>query len=139
MARQIKNITSQTFGRYGFIIEHDGAGEENFQVVLSEQGAVGWRIAVNRIENKTVGKLARHPSSMESFEPVAGVTLLCVAEPDSPQDCEVFLLDRPVCLRKNTWHATMCLSAYSIVKICENAEVGSEDHELERDLQVQVV
>lgn len=124
------NITSESFSQYGYIIEYDEKKQGSFQIVLREEGMVGWRIAVSRITARNVSKLGRHPNSMESFEPVEGVTLLCAAPAESPEDFEVFLLDKPVCLHKNIWHAVFCLSEYSIVKITENLEVESEAYNL---------
>jgi ureidoglycolate hydrolase len=136
MAHPIRHITAESFAKYGHVIEHDGRPGEGFQVVLSEWEGVGWRIAVNRITDTAAAKLARHPNSMESFEPVEGVTLLIVAATDAPQDIEVFLLDRPVCLFKDIWHATICLSEHSVVKITENLEVDSVERRLDRPIEV---
>ncbi len=134
----IKNISKETFSRYGHVIEYDSSKKENFQVILNEFDAVGWRIAVNKIDAKSVSRIARHPNTMESFEPVTGVTLIIVAPPENVDNFEVFLLDRPVCVNKNVWHATICLSEYSIVKICENVTVESEFHDYNKEIGVRV-
>jgi ureidoglycolate hydrolase len=133
MSRPLRTITRESFEPYGTIIERDSAGPTGFQVILSETEAVGWRIAVNEITNRTVEKFARHPGSRESFEPLAGVALLYLAV-DDPEQAEVFLLDRPVCLHKNVWHATSCLSESATVKITENLRVDSEEHPLARPI-----
>jgi ureidoglycolate hydrolase len=135
----IKIITRESFSPYGYVIEHDAGNKENFQVILSESGQVGWRIAVSKVVDKSLKKIARHPTTMESFEPVSGVTMIVVAPPADPENYEVFLLDKPVCVYKNTWHATICLSDYSIVKICENNTVSSEFHEFGREIGIRVV
>lgn len=139
MANEIKNITSEGFRKYGYVIAHDSNDSRSFQVVLTECAQVGWRIAVSRITDKTISVLGRHPNSMESFEPVTGTTIICVAEPEKPEDYEVFLLDKPVCLFKNTWHAVLCLSEYSCVKITENADVNSETHKLGKSIKLMAV
>lgn len=138
MNKVIKNISKETFSKYGYVIEHDNNKEDNFQVILNEFEKVGWRIASSKIVAKSFNRIARHPNTMESFEPVSGVTLLVVAPPENAEDFEVFLLDRPVCLYKNVWHATICLSEYSLIKICENAEVSSEFHDFDKEIVIQV-
>ena len=130
MPTLIKNLSKDTFQPYGYIIEHDEANVNSFQVILTEKAAVGWRIAVSKITQRSISTLARHPGTMESFEPISGVTLLCVSLPETPEAYDIFLLDKPVCILQNTWHATMTLSEYSLVKICENNEVDSESYEL---------
>ncbi len=62
------------------------------------------------------------------------MTLLCVSLPETPEEYDIFLLDKPVCILKNIWHATMTLSEYSLVKIYENSEVDAEEYELGDDL-----
>ncbi len=138
MSTSIKHISQDTFQPYGYIIEHDETLPQGFQIIVTENAAVGWRLAVSKITRQRFTKISRHPNSMESFEPISGVTLLCVAPPDTPEQYEVFLLDKPVCLYKNIWHASLTLSEYSLVKICENRDVDSEEYELGGTLQVVV-
>lgn len=130
MFENIQKITPKSFEKYGRVIFHDLTKRENFQIVLNEFEKVGWRIAVSKITCKTIKKLTRHPNSMETFEPMEGVTVICVATADNPRDFELFLLDKPVCLYKNIWHATLSISEYSLVKICENAYVESKEYDL---------
>lgn len=139
MQKEIKNITKESFGRYGYVIEHDGSKPEGFQILFSESGTTGWRIAVSKLTRKTVVKLGKHPTSMESFEPMSGAVLICVAVTDSPEDYEVFMLDKPVCLFKDIWHATISLSECSYVKITENADVGSDGYELKKEFGAAIV
>ncbi|MDW7673731.1 MAG: hypothetical protein SCK28_04255 [Bacillota bacterium] len=139
MNKSIKNITADSFKKYGYVIEHNTNIPENFQIVLNEFAEVGWRIAVSKIVDKAIGKVARHPNSMETFEPVAGVTLICVAAPETPEEYEIFLLDKPVCLHKNVWHANCTMSPYSIVKICENAYVDSEEYKYAKELAIGII
>lgn len=126
----IKTIIPERFEKYGYVIQYKPGTDTDFQVILKEESRVGWRIAVSRIKAKKITNLARHPDSMECFEPLTGITLLCVALADSPVDYDVFLLDRQVCIKENIWHAMVCLSEYSMVKIFENAEVSSEEYKL---------
>ncbi len=136
MGKPIQQIKQDTFKPYGYIIEHDSGKPGGFQVVLNESGKVGWRIAVSKITKNKVLGMGKHPDSMESFEPVAGVTILLVALPENPENFEVFLLDRPVCLFKNIWHATLTLSESSLVKITENLEVSSDNYQFDKEYQV---
>lgn len=138
MITSITRLSKETFQPYGYIIEHDETLPQNFQVILTENAAVGWRIAVSKITRQSIAKISRHPHTMETFEPISGVTLLCVALPDKPEQYEIFLLDKPVCIDKNVWHATLTLSRCSTVKICENSHVDSEEYELDGTLHVVV-
>lgn len=130
MNKTIKTIKQSEFGKYGYIIQHDSNNSDNFQVILNENEATGWRIAVSKVTSRNISTFGKHPNSMESFEPVEGTTLIYVANSESPEDYEIFLLDKPVCLFKNIWHATCCLSEYSIVKITENLRVESQEYKL---------
>lgn len=132
----IKNLTSETFDMFGKILELNQSVPENFQVIINENGEVGWRIALSRITNRSIEKIARHPDTRESFEPLYGVAVLCVALPDCPEGYEIFLLDKPVCLYKNIWHAILSLSEYAVIKICENHTVTSEVYELNASIIV---
>ncbi len=130
----INIITESSFEKYGHVIDYNKDNPKNFQVLLIEHDTVGWRIAVSRTENRSVKKLARHPDSMESFEPISGVPLICVAVPEHPDKVEVFLLDKPICLFKNIWHAMISLSESSLLKITENKVVSSEEFELNAEI-----
>lgn len=136
--QEIKNITQETFQKYGYILEPGPEGG-NFQVVVNEGEPVGWRLAVMRVTAKVVAKIGRHPDSMESFEPLCGVAALVLAPPEAPENYEVFLLDKPVCLRRNVWHATLALSVDTQVKIVENLSVGAEDYHLARPVRLAAV
>lgn len=139
MIKRIQNINHDTFRLYGYFIEYDSQKSEGFQVVLKETGKVGWRIAVSKITKNKVRMLGKHPNSMESFEPLSGVTILLVALPETPENFEVFLLDRPVCLFPNIWHATLSLSEYSLLKVTENLEVDSDKYHFEREFEIALI
>jgi ureidoglycolate hydrolase len=134
MCKEIKNLNSESFKKYGYVIEHDDANPQGFQVQLNEYDAVGWRIATLKIEGRNVSKLHRHPQTMETFEPVKGVSIILAALPDAAEEYEAFLLDKPVCLFKNVWHATLTLSEYAIVKITENVSVSKEEFVLPEEV-----
>jgi ureidoglycolate hydrolase len=124
----IRTLTREGFAPYGTLIEHDPARPEAFQVAVEETRPTAWRQAINKITARRVNKLSRHPNTKESFAPLAGTVVMLVARPDTPQDFEAFLLDKPVCLDPNVWHASFCLSDTALVTICENLEVANEDH-----------
>jgi ureidoglycolate hydrolase len=129
----------EDFKQYGELISFDEQQPEPFQVVLGEAKAVGWRIAIKKTTAKELVELGRHPDSRESFEPMQGITLLCVAPAENPEVVEVFLLDQPVCLFKNIWHNTICLSVCSYLKITENYNVGSDTYQMKQKLAIGVV
>lgn len=126
MNKHIKNINHQSFDQYGIIIDHPVTNTDHFFKVLISENNAGWRIAFFEINRKSTNMLENHPYSCESFEPINGTTLLLVGKNESPQDYEVFLLDKPICLHKGIWHQVITLSEYSQIKITENNEVTSE-------------
>ena len=131
---EIKNITIGDFSKYGVIIDltpHCSGGWE----ILVKSENTGWRIAVLEFSTKTARNLECHPLSKESFEPLSGTALLILALNDNPQDFEVFLLDKPVCLNEGIWHQVISCSEASKVKITENLEVTSEYYELNGEIK----
>ena len=136
---QIKALTEESFKQYGEIIRYNENKPELFQVILGEEKADGWRIAMKKTIAKELVNVGRHPDSRESFEPVQGVSLICVAPSDNPEALEVFLLDQPVCLYKNIWHNTISISDSSYIKITENYKVGSENYTLKQKTRIAMV
>ena len=108
------------------------------QIVITEEKEP-WRLAVFRYNNKTVKRMECHPASLESFEPLKGLTVLIVAEHENPEAYEAFILDKPVCLYKGIWHQVLSLTDEAQVKIAENLEVGSEFFEFEKEISVSVL
>ena len=135
----IKNITKDGFKPYGTVIEFSANPEDpRFEVVLTEPNHP-WRLAVLRVVEKEFDTLECHTMSLESFEPVSGTGLIIVAEHDKPEQFEVFLLDKPVCLNKGVWHQMITLSEETIVKIAENLEVSSEFYSVGKRYTAQIV
>ena len=137
MERAILNISKDNFAPFGKIIEFSPECNDKFEIVISEDKEP-WRIAVYRYKEKSVKIMENHPTSMESFEPLTGTTLIMVAENESPNDYKVFLLDKPICLYKGIWHQVISLSEYASVKITENLEVNSEFYEFDAEVKVRV-
>lgn len=134
---RIHVIQEENFSKYGTILAFPPDSDEAFHIVAREEEQP-WRIAVFRYENKEIQVLENHPTSMESFEPLQGITILVTAENKSPDKWEAFLLDKPVCLHKGIWHQVLSLTEKAQVKITENLEVSSEFYQLEEIIEVQV-
>lgn len=126
----IKSITGENFKKYGFVIQHDFLSKTDNQVIFSESSTIGWMMSALKINEKEIHSLSSHPNTMESFEPLEGVTLLYVSTVDNESLYEIFLLDRPVCLQRGIWHGLLALSEYSIVKLVENSDVVVVKREL---------
>ena len=137
MNGEILNINRQNFKKYGSILEFTSGYEQEFEIIVREPNH-GWRLAVFKISKRTVGVIENHPISMESFEPLKGVALLIVAENNNPEEFEVFLLDKPVCLNAGIWHQVMALSEEAQVKIAENLEVKTEFYQLKSELSIKL-
>ena len=142
MVLPLRVLTSDAFAAYGAVLDLEApdpgraaAGQTEFRVITRSSDPTGWRLAVLRIRNHEADRLEAHPTTQESFEPMWGVTVICVAEPDSPERIEAFVLDRPVCLHAGVWHAVTALTAESQIKIAENLEVTSRHHPLAKPLR----
>jgi ureidoglycolate hydrolase len=142
MPLPLRVLTSDAFAPYGAVLDLEdpnpdraAAGQTEFRVITRSSDPTGWRLAVLRIRNHEVDRLEAHPTTQESFEPMWGVTVICVAQPQSPERFEAFVLDRPVCLNVGVWHAVMALTAESQIKIAENLEVTGQHHPLATPLR----
>ncbi|HYH04194.1 MAG TPA: ureidoglycolate lyase [Bacillota bacterium] len=136
---QIQTLSPERFRPYGELICFNEQNMDQFQVVLTEEILTGWRIAVKKVTEREIIFLGKHPDSRESFEPLSGIALICVAPQESPEDMEVFLLDRPVCLHKNVWHTLISLSEVATVKITENNVVSSDGYKMKEKMGLAVV
>ena len=134
---RLQSVHKENFAQYGRALEFSADCRESFEIVITEEREP-WRLAVFRYRNKSVKRLECHPTSLESFEPLNGMTVLIVAEHDRPAEYEAFLLDKPVCLYKGIWHQVLSVTDEAQVKIAENLEVNSEFYDLEREIFVNV-
>ncbi len=130
--RKIESITLETFQPFGTILEFPDNFEGNFHIVDTDE-TNPWRIAVFRYSNKGIKVIEHHPDSKETFEPLKGVTVLLTAEHDTPEDYRIFLLDKPVCLKKGIWHQVLSLTPEAEVKITENLAVSSVFYEFDKE------
>ena len=134
MLLPINPLTPQAFKPFGDVIAPDG--DDRFVIVTAEPHEKGWRLARSRVVPGPVTSLGRHDTTRESFTPLDGTTVIVVAQPDTPQQMQAFLLDRSVCIHKNVWHQTVALSERSYLVISENHDVGQEDYILDAPLTV---
>ena len=132
---ELQAISKEAFSRFGKVLEFPAEETGQFHIVLTEEKSP-WRMAVFRYTNREISVVENHPTSLESFEPLAGITVLVVAENATPENCHCFLLDKPVCLYKGIWHQVLSLTAEAQVKITENLEVNSEFYTHPRPLRV---
>ncbi|HTY45907.1 MAG TPA: ureidoglycolate lyase [Patescibacteria group bacterium] len=129
MKYNLKKITKKNFRRYGWVIACPCAkpkdkSKSHFCIVRSENAKTGWRIAYLLLREKAVGRMERHPDTFESFEPMSGKSLICVARKKDAADITWFFLDKPVILNKGVWHGLLTRTPESEIKITENAKVG---------------
>lgn len=132
---RLKSICKEEFEKFGKVLEFSDCCEEPFEIVITEEKEP-WRLAVFRYRNKSVKRMECHPTSLESFEPLNGVTVLLVAEHEHPQEYEAFILDKPVCLYKGIWHQVISLTDEAQVKIAENLDVNSEFYEFDKEIVI---
>jgi ureidoglycolate hydrolase len=137
MNNMLRILTRDSFEPFGTILEWDFEhSESSFQVLVREAEAPGWQIAISKPSAGPVTVLGLHPDTRESFEPLSGCALLLVAEKDSPEKVTAFVLNKPVCLFKDVWHATMALTKETLLKITENSEVSSQQYALSQPIRL---
>lgn len=134
--KHIDYITKENFDNFGIIIDFTGRTDDpSFEIIIKNEDDP-WRIAMLRVEERNFTFLERHPSSLETFEPLEGTSLLLVSLDTDADEYKYFILDRPVCLHKGVWHGIITLTDTAKVKITENLEVDTEYHYLDQPLQV---
>ena len=134
---KIESITRENFAPFGTVIEFSPDFDGIYEILETEEEKP-WILAVFRYTNKTIQRIENHPTSMETFEPLSGVTVLLVAEHETPEKYKAFVLDKPVCLKKGVWHQVLSLTPSAEVKITENKDVYSEFYDLPEEIQVQI-
>jgi ureidoglycolate hydrolase len=131
----VKQLNRESFKKYGSMLDPEDKTKV-FTVVCGDKDARGWRIGVVIIGPSPVEQLEAHPESKETFEPVAGTSILLVSETDKPDNIEAFLLDRGVLVNKNIWHGLSVISEKAEVKVTENFEVDSIFHKLKKPIDI---
>jgi len=132
---EIENITAETFAPFGYVLEFTQEMTEHFHVIVREEKDP-WRLALLRFDWQFIKRLEKHPQSMESFEPLEGVSVLFAAENNNPDKIRAFLLDKPICLFKGVWHEILALSSNAKVKITENLDVATEFYNLDKPIRI---
>ena len=144
MSRELplRTIDPVSFAPYGDVLALTNPdpgrleqGQSEFRVITRSEDATGWRLAVLAVRNREITRIERHPTTLESFEPVSGLSVLCVAPTDDPDAVEAFVLDQPVCLKKGIWHGVLTLTREATIKIAENLEVTSDRRDLAAPLR----
>ena len=135
--RKVESITREAFAPFGSVIEFSPDFDGIYEIVETEE-VKPWILAVFRYTNQTIQRIENHPTSMETFEPLSGVTVLIVAKHDTPEEYRAFVLDKPVCLKKGVRHQVLSLTPESSVKITENKDVYSEFYDLPEEISVQI-
>lgn len=135
--RELQSITREKFEKFGTVLEFPEDWNSNFYIVDTEEEQP-WRVAVFRYSNKAIKVIENHPTSKESFEPLRGITVLLVAEHETPEEYCAFILDKPICLKKGIWHQVLALTPDAEVKITENLEVESVFYEYDEAKSVMI-
>lgn len=143
MKIEILNLKPEIFAPYGKIIEPlsgklEGSEDDWKFYVIVEEPSSPWRIGYFLPKIKALKKLECHPNTLESFEPVSGISVIILAKEETPQSPQAFLLDKPVILEKGIWHGVISLSENVEIKIIENLEVQTKFHYFEKPLQISV-
>lgn len=133
----VESITREAFAPFGTVIEFSPEFDGIYEILETEE-VKPWILAVFRYTNKTIQRIENHPTSMETFEPLSGVSVLLVAEHETPENYKAFVLDKPVCLKKGIWHQVLSLTPSAEVKITENKDVYSEFYDLPQEIRVQL-
>lgn len=143
---KIQHLTKDSIKKYGSILDFEPIQRDvcsdsgsHFRVVAKSPESTGWRIGKYIGRDYKTSKLECHPNTYESFEPISGTGVLLLAEYDTPDNIEAFLLDKPVIVRKNIWHWILTLSEEFHAKVTENLDVETEFHELTMPMGVYVL
>ena len=128
-------LTHKNIRPYGRIIDagflKDNGRGDKFGVLLKERSR-GWRIGYLILRKKTIKRLENHPDSLETFEPVKGRSIIALAPNKNPDKFKIFLLDRPIVLKKGVWHDVAAVSKDAEIKIFENIGVMVKYYALKR-------
>ena len=125
----IYSPNKHNFRKYGKVIEYPDRGSKGtarnlWRIVHTEPAPTGWRIAYLVLRDKTIGRMECHPDSDETFEPVKGRARMFVARERDIRKIECFALDKPVILKKGTWHGLVSVTPETEIKICENSRIS---------------
>lgn len=129
---KIYKITHKSIKPYGYIIDKrcvkDNGRGNRFGILLKVKSD-GWRIAYLIVRAKIITRIEYH-DSLETFEPVNGKVIIALAAYRNPEKLKVFLLDKPIVLKKLIWHDVAVVSEKAELKIFENRKVNGGYHYL---------
>jgi len=111
-------------------------GRKNNYGILLKENSKGWRIGYLIVRERVIRRLESHPDSLETFEPVKGRSIIALARQDRSLRPTVFLLDKPVVLKKGIWHDVAAVSRRAEIKIFENKDVTTEYRDLEDPIEI---
>jgi ureidoglycolate hydrolase len=134
---KLHKLTHKSIKPYGHIIDASCVrykpGDNGFGILFSERSK-GWRIAYLVLKKTSMARLENHPNTAETFEPVIGRAAIALAPHNRPDRFRVFLLDKPVVLKKGVWHNVAALTKKCDIKICEGIKVREVYHKLARPI-----
>ena len=138
MNKKLHKLTHKSMKPYGYIIDaacvkDDGKGNR-FGILLKEK-STGWRIGYLIVRDRIISRLEYH-DTLETFEPVSGRCVIALAAHGAPEKNKVFLLDRPIVLKKGVWHDVAAISKTAEIKIFENIDVEGEYYYLRDPISV---
>jgi ureidoglycolate hydrolase len=130
---KIHKLTKRSIAPYGRIIDASGVkykpGDNGFGVIFKERSA-GWRVAYLVVRERRITRLENHPNTAETFEPVRGAAVMALAANPEPEKFKLFLLDKPIIVKKGVWHNVAARSKNCEIKICEGIKVIEKHHRL---------
>lgn len=128
--QEIKNITKDTFSKYGIVIsQSDNSFTGCHFEILALAESAGWRIGYLLLEKNYIKYMERHMKTKEVYEPVTGTTLLLITSEKDNTNIEIFLLDKAVSINEGIWHQVVAISEISSMRIVENIEVPDYESE----------
>ena len=143
---EVRALDAAGFAPYGKVLEiaepnatMAAEGRNEFKVVDESDNADGWRLAVQIVRGRELLQVGHHPNSKETFEPVSGTAVICVAPFERPEQLEAFVLDQPVVVDAKVWHGLIALSREAVVKISENRVMTGTNQKLAKPLRVELV
>lgn len=136
--KKLYRLTHASIKPYGYIIDSkcvkdDGKGN-SFGILLKERSR-GWRIGYLIVRERSIVRVEYH-DTLETFEPVSGECIIALAHQSAPERTKVFLLDKPIVLKKGIWHDVAAISKDAEIKIVENIDVDGEYYYLKDSLEV---
>ena len=135
---KIHKLTHENIRPYGSIIDKkcvkDNGRGNRFGILLKVKSD-GWRIGYLIVRSRVITRIEYH-DSLETFEPVNGKVIIALATYRKPERLKIFLLDKPIVLKKGIWHEVAGMSKRAELKIFENREVDGGYHYLKNVIKV---